>query len=263
LIASVSIFETGLFSLYVYRRYSYEGHDLRFNKDTYKYSRNIVTNGWPLLVALQLEMVCQKIYGVMLPAFMSPLDYGHFMFAFRLLEISLAVFFVASVSFFPNLSELKNISKDYLNKTLSFYMEISLLVGVISWIFIILAYEPMAYVFFGEKFLGAGKYLYILWAIFFIQSLAFCRADYLILNASSNILLIGNSLSLIILLLVRLLLPDWFSFYFIEILLFSTFVTFIGSNIVSRESRNYLKMQLKAFRFYHCSNFLRRRLNEY
>lgn len=263
MIASVSIFETGLFSLYVYRRFRYEADGLRFNKNTYKYSKNIVTNGWPLLVALQIEMICQKIYGVMLPAFMSPLDYGHFMFAFRLLEIGLAILFVATVSFFPNLSELKKTSNTYFNEKLSFYMEISLLIGVFSWIFVILAYEPMAYIFFGEKFIGAGKYLYILWALFFIQSLAFCRADFLILNASANVLLIGNLLSLIILLLVRFLLPDWFSLYFIEILIFSTFVTFIGSNIVSSESRNYLKIQLKTFRFYHCSNFLRRRLNEY
>lgn len=263
MIASVSILETGLFSLYVYRRFLNEAQCLKFNNDTYEYSKNVVTNGWPLLVALQLEMVSQKIYGVMLPAFMSPLDYGHFMFAFRLLEIGLAIMFVASVSFFPNLSELRKVSNDYFRKRLGFYMEISLLIGVITWIFVILAYEPLASVFFGDKFIGAGKYLYSLWAVFVIQSIAFCRADYLILKASTTVLFIGNLLSLIIVLVARFFLPDWFSYFFIELFLISTFITFIGSNLVSKESRAYLKIQLKTFRFVHCRNYFRRRLNEH
>jgi O-antigen/teichoic acid export membrane protein len=215
-----------------------------------KYGIELIKKGWPLLVALQLDIMAQKIYGVALEGYMNESDYGQLMLAIRIIEIPCMLIYVSVMSFLPILTKLKYTNNLEYDRISVYVTEIATLFGLISWIFMILFSHKIILYLFGSQFEDSASILVGMWGAVLLQANAIFRAHHLTITDSVKTLMWGNLFSMIMTVpLAIIFIYQWGTLAVGWAFSITIFFSYFASGITSREGRVIMSIQLRSVKF--------------
>jgi O-antigen/teichoic acid export membrane protein len=254
-LALIGLLESMIIGCGLVWRYRQLTGGLSFLSINMGYLYRLIKEGWPLFLALQLNIFAERIYGVALNGYLEEIEYGQFMLAFRLVEIPLTLLYLSTISFLPSLTRLRELGISELENKILLYTEIGTVAGMLSWLFIIIL-GPSAIVWiFGSQFAGTGSILVFMWGAVFIQANALFRAHYLIIEGSPFILMLGNLMGLLISVpLAMLFINQWGWQASGGAFSISIFVMYFLSGAFSPRGRRVMMLQVKALSFPNLRN---------
>ena len=256
-LAAVGLLETAIVSLYIFLAYMRRTKKLPLPKIDVVCAGAILKRGWPLFVALQICMLSEKIYGVVLPSYMTEYQYGQFMMALRMVEIPLIIIYLSTSSLSPRMTRLYSENYDKYHQNLRIITEVGNLIGVLSWGVIALVGPSVIQILLSSNYSQTGELLVLLWGAVFVQLNSMLRAQHLIIVKAESTLLISNFAGLIASVpLAALCIGIWNWKAAAAAFSVTVLVTYFISGCLTKSGREFMAIQIDSLRLRELRNLL-------
>ncbi|MFN7684628.1 MAG: oligosaccharide flippase family protein [Oligoflexia bacterium] len=259
ILAGVVLFESlliGVVSILMFHRVHASSGRLAFRS---KLALKYLFVGWPLLLALLLELAIQKGFSLIIAPYLSVEDYGQLMLAMKMVEIPTIILTAVAASIMPHLLLLRNQGGNAFWRFIEEVTQWATAAGILGQLLVSLLGAPAVRFFFGSPYYVAGELVAWLWPALFFQLSAIVRANLLVISGSQWLLTVANLLGgLVLLPMVILLLPKYGVLGAAISFVGMNFMIYILSGVGSASGRQLLRVQASALRLARVFAFTRR-----
>jgi O-antigen/teichoic acid export membrane protein len=174
------------------------------------YCKSILSESWPLFVALNFDVFYQRYYAIAVGKLMGPKEVAFFGLATRLLEIVLMLMILGTASFLPELARLHALSLREYHRKLGMLTEGWTLATMLVAVVALFVTEPMINLVFSSKYQAAAPIFKWMMIVAIFQANGAFRAMHCTIVGNTKVLLYYNILSLILSFGVSyMLIPRW------------------------------------------------------